>query len=219
MVEITVDGPVWTLHLGNGENRFTPDSLTSIDAALDEVERSPGAAALLTVGEGKFFSNGLDLDWLGAHPSERTTYIARVEGLFARLLAFPVPTVAAVNGHAFGAGAMLALAHDLRVMRVERGWFCLPEVDIRLVFSPGMQSLITSTLTPPAARRAMTTGHRYPGPEALSEGIVDATASLADLRSVAADMVRGLAGKDRETLAAIKEQLFAGTLDLLRRER
>ena len=51
----------------------------------------------------------------------------RVHRLFARVLAFPRITVAAINGHAFAGGGMLALAHDFRVMRSDRGYFCLPE--------------------------------------------------------------------------------------------
>jgi len=47
-----------------------------------------------------------------------------VHELFARLLTFGVPVVAALNGHAFGAGAMLALACDERTMRADRGWLC-----------------------------------------------------------------------------------------------
>jgi len=39
------------------------------------------------------------------------------------------------TGHAFAAGALLTLAHDYRVMRVGRGWFCLPEIKLKLVFS------------------------------------------------------------------------------------
>lgn len=219
MVSTTVAGPVWTLDLGDGENRFTPDSLSALDAALDELERSTEPAVLMTAGTGKFFSNGLDLDWLTAHPQDRTAYIAQVEHLFARVLTLPVPTVAAVNGHAFGAGAMLALAHDIRVMRTDRGYFCLPEVDLRMGFSPGMHSLITSTLAGPTARRAMTTGHRYPAQEAAAEGIVDAVAPLEEIRDVASALVRELAGKDRSTLGAIKGELFADTVKLLRRER
>ena len=64
----------------------------------------------------------------------------RVHELLARLLEIGVPTVAAIQGHAFAAGAMLALAHDERVMRADRGWSCLPEVDINIPFTPGMSA-------------------------------------------------------------------------------
>ena len=61
------DGDVFVLDIGDTENRFHPDWLAAVHAALDEVERAEGAHALVTTASGKFFSNGLDLDWLSAH--------------------------------------------------------------------------------------------------------------------------------------------------------
>ena len=80
------------------------------------------------------------------------------------MLTLPMPTAAALGGHSFGAAAMLALAHDFRVMRADRGYFCFPEVDIRIPFTPGMAALIQAKLTPQAAVSAMTTGRRFGGP-------------------------------------------------------
>ena len=104
-------GEVTVLRMLTGENRFNPDTLGAIEAALDELERSEQPGALVITGEGKFFSNGLDLEWMGsAPPGGAEDVLRRVHALFARLLVFPTATVAAVNGHAFAAGAMLALA-------------------------------------------------------------------------------------------------------------
>ncbi|MCG2942458.1 enoyl-CoA hydratase/isomerase family protein, partial [Escherichia coli] len=72
----------------------------------------------------------------------RDWYVGRIHELFSRVLTFSLPTAAAVNGHAFGGGAMLAMAHDYRVMRDDRGYFCFPEVDINIPFTPGMAALI-----------------------------------------------------------------------------
>src|SRR5699024_12687842 len=112
-----------TCDRGDDENRFPPEWLDSVHAALDELEATSGPAALITTGAGKFYSNGLDLDWLGENADQLDAYVGRVESLFARVLTLPVPTVAAVHGHAFGAGAMFAMAHDWRVMRDDRGYF------------------------------------------------------------------------------------------------
>jgi enoyl-CoA hydratase/carnithine racemase len=134
------------LTIGDDENRFSPDWLDAVGSLLDDAEAN--ARGLITVGDGKFYSNGLDLDWLIANGDRADWYVERVQALFARTLTFPLPTVAAVNGHAFGAGAMLAIAHDFRIMRVDRGYYCFPEVDINIPFTPGMAALIQAKLSP-----------------------------------------------------------------------
>lgn len=215
MVNISNNGPVWTLDLGEDENRFSPDWLKTVDAALDELEASTEPAALVTLGRGKFYSNGLDLDWLGQNFDQHEAYVEQVQALFARVLTLPVSTVAAVNGHAFGAGAMLAMAHDYRVMRADRGFFCFPEVDINIPFTLGMSALITSKLTPRAAFDAMATGRRYSGADAVAVGLVDAAFPLDELPEAAAGFVRDLADKDRGTLGVIKTRMFADVVTAL----
>lgn len=197
------------LNLGPDENRFSPDWLDTVDGLLDDVLTQ--AQALVTVGAGKFYSNGLDLDWLMSHGDRADWYVGRVQALFSRVLTFPLPTVAAVNGHAFGAGAMLAVAHDYRVMRSDRGYLCFPEVDIHIPFTPGMASLIQAKLAPQTAVTAMTTGHRYGGEAAVAAGLADRAATEHEVRSAAIDLMRPLVGKDSGTLGAIKATMFAAT--------
>lgn len=208
------DDDVYVLDLGGDENRFHPDWLTEVEAALDEVEQEP--APLVTTASGRFYSNGLDLDWLGQHGDQLQTYVARVHALLARVLAFPAPTVAALPGHTFAAGAMLALAHDFRVMRAERGFFCLPKVDINIPFTPGMAALIQSKLTPATAHEAMTTGRRFGGTAAATAGLVDEAVPEGEVRSAALARARALIGKNPQTLSAIKTQMYVGPLTALR---
>lgn len=213
-VTTTRHDTVTVLNLGDDENRFSPDWLDCVDAALDEIEAGE-PTALVTVANGKFYSNGLDLQWLSANGEKAQWYVDRVHGLFARVLTLPVPTIAAINGHAFGAGAMLALAHDFRVMRTDRGFFCLPEVDIRIPFTPGMAALVQAKTTPRTATAAMTTGRRFGGPDALAAGIVDATAEESALVTSAVGTVAPLVGKDPGTLGAIKSTMYATTIAAL----
>ncbi len=199
------------LHLGDDENRFSPEWLQRVHSTLDEV-----TDVLVTTGGGKFYSNGLDLEWLTANGDKAAEYVADVQELFARVLTLPVPTVAAINGHAFGAGAMLAMAHDFRVMRADRGYFCFPEADINIPFTPGMAALIQGKLTPAAAIASMTTGRRFGGAEALAAGLVDEIAAEGEVVKVASERVAELAGKDRGTLGAIKATMFAPAVAALR---
>jgi enoyl-CoA hydratase/carnithine racemase len=208
---------VFVLDLGDGENRFHPDWLAEVDAALDEVVKAEGPRALVTAATGKFFSNGLDLDWLFAHPEQHPEYVARVQDLLARTLSLPVFTVSAVQGHAFAAGAMLSLAHDVRVMRADRGFWCLPEADINIPFTPGMSALIQARLAPQTAHVAMTTGRRYGGHDALAAGIVDQAVAEDDVRSTAVELAAAQAAKGAHpTLGAIKTRMYGPVLDLLK---
>jgi enoyl-CoA hydratase/carnithine racemase len=213
-ISLTYDEKIAILDLGDDENRFSPSFLDDIDAHLDEIVAG-GAHGLVTTAAGKFYTNGLDLDWLTGHADQHQWYLGRVHGLLARVLTLPIPTAAAVVGHAFGAGAMLALAHDFRVMRADRGFFCLPEVDINIAFSPGMAALIQAKLSPHAAVASMTTGRRFGGDDAAGIGIVDATAGEGAVTAAAVDLLRPLGGKNQQTLGAIKQTMFTQAVNAL----
>jgi enoyl-CoA hydratase/carnithine racemase len=215
MIDIRREGDVHVLRLDDGENRFSPGLLDELSAALDELTNAPGPKALVTTGTGKFYSNGLDLDWIGRHADQWGPYLDRVHALFARLLTLPMPTVAAVNGHAFAAGAMLSLAHDYRVMRADRGYFCLPEVDLGLSFTPGMSALIQSRLAPATAHEAMVTGRRYGGEDAVAAGIVHRTAPEPEVISAAIALAAPLAAKDGGTIAKIRTGMYEPALKVL----
>ena len=100
-------------------------------------------------------------------------------------------------------------------MRVDRGFFCLPEVDIGLPFTPGMSALIQAKLTPEVAHEAMTTGRRYGGADALAAGVVDLAVPEAEVRSQAVDRARAIGGKDAPTLRQIKAHMYATAAALL----
>ncbi|MFF0598787.1 enoyl-CoA hydratase-related protein [Streptomyces antibioticus] len=206
---------VFVLDLGNDENRFHPDWISSVDTALDVVEREPGPRALVTAGTGRFYSNGLDVDWLLAHPDRQRDYVADVQALFARMLSLPLITVAAVQGHAFAAGAMFSLTHDFRVMRSDRGYWCLPEADIGIPFTPGLSALVQARLTPQTAHRAMVTAHRYGGSDAVTAGIVDHAVAEDQVGTTAVAIARSHAGRSGRTLGTIKARAYSSVLSTL----
>ncbi|GBE63554.1 enoyl-CoA hydratase [Mycobacterium sp. MFM001] len=213
-ISLRYEDKIAVLDLGDDENRFSPGFLDEMDSRLDEIVTG-GAQGLVTTASGKFYTNGLDLDWLGAHGEQTQWYVGRVQGMLARMLTLPIPTAAAVVGHAFGAGAMLAVAHDFRVMRADRGYFCFPEVDIRIPFTDGMAALIQAKLTPQSAVASMTTGRRFGGTDAQAHGLVDATASEGAVTEAALELLRPLGGKDAGTLGAIKQTMFGPAVQAL----
>ena len=206
---------VFVLTMDDGENRINQGWLDAMNEALDEVDAGTDPAALVTAGEGKFFSNGLDLEWIMGSGIDMPAFVADVERLFARVVAAPYITVAACNGHTFAAGAMLALCHDFRVMRSDRGFFCLPEVDIKIPFTPGMNSLIMSRMPTTAAHQAMVTGSRFGGDQAAAMHIVHHAVAADDVLPTAISVAKEHGGKDRNTLRTIKERMYGETIRLL----
>lgn len=216
MPNLTRDGDVFVLDLGADENRFNPTWVAGVNAALDEVEAAEGPRALVTTASGKFWSNGLDLAWIGEHAEEAQAFIDDVHELFARTLLLGVPTVAAIQGHCFAAGAMLAQAHDVRLMRSDRGFWCTPEVDIFIPFTEGMTALLMARLPRTTAHEAMAFGLRYGGSDAQAAGIVQAACSEAELLPTAIERAAALAGKDARTLGRIKERMYGDVAAALR---
>lgn len=219
-MKLTRDGEVFVLTMDDGENRMHPDFLAEMNAALDQVEKSDPPAALVTTGEGKFYSNGLDIAGLTALGAEGARgFLADLDRLFARVLSFPLATVAAINGHAFAAGGMFALAQDFRFMRADRGFFCLPEIDMAMgtPLEPGMYAVIGARLPKIVFHEVLITGRRYGGVDCAARGIVTEALAQEQVLPRAVELARSLAGKDRTTLAALKRGLFGDALAVLER--
>jgi Delta3-Delta2-enoyl-CoA isomerase len=212
MIEVEQLGSVYVLHWHDDENRFNRTSLDAFNAALDQIEQAEGPCALVTTGEGKFYSNGLDLDWMMTAGDSSNGFVDEVHRLLGRILTFPAVTVAAINGHAFAAGAMFAAAHDFRVMREDRGYWCLPEVDLGLPLTPSMSAVITAKLPRESAHEAIITGQRYDAVEAQMAGIVNLTSAETDLLADAVDLATDFAEKNRGVIARHKHLLYADVL-------
>ena len=135
--------------------------------------------------------------------------------MLGRIFAFPIPTVAALNGHAFAGGGMLALAHDFRIMRVDRGYFCLNEIDLRMPLAPGMAALVTARLQGQVLRDVVLAGTRFGGPDCVARGIAEEAVALPDLLPRAIERARALAGKDRTTYGTLKRNIYGTTIDVM----
>lgn len=208
MIELETQGDVRILHLREGENRFNRRSVDAVHGFLDEVEAVDGPVALVTVGEGKFFSNGLDLDWMGADGAGDPGFLDDVHRMLSRVLRLDLVTVAAVNGHAFAGGAMLAVAHDYKVMRIDRGFWCIPEVDLGLPLTPQMYDVLQAHVPRHTLADAALSGRRYGGQDALDAGIVDEVASEDRVLARAVELAAALAGKNRDIIRAHKALLY-----------
>ena len=217
MIDLTREGSVFVLRLQDGENRFGSSVIDGWNDALDEVAKADGAKALVTTGTGKFYSNGLDLEYMQTEAAGGAdVYLSRVLAIMERVLFFPAYTVAAINGHAFGAGAQTALAHDARIMRTERGYFCMPEVDLKIPLHPGMTSIIKARLPHQTAHELIVTGTRYGGEAAADRRIVDEALPENDVLPRAIEIAESFAAKADPIMSTLKRGMYESTGRALR---
>ena len=204
------DGPVTVLTMTTGENKISRDTLDAWNAALDALDVRTGPHALVVAGEGKYWSTGLDLDSVGRMSvTEREGLLADLDLLLVRILTARYVTVAALNGHTYAAGALLALACDYRVMRIDQGYFCLPSVDIGIPFSTGMTALITSKIPQPAAHDLVVSCRTIGAREALATGVIHHGVEADNVMPVATELAHAYADKDPETLGVVKRRMYA----------
>ncbi|MFM7069561.1 MAG: enoyl-CoA hydratase/isomerase family protein, partial [Actinomycetes bacterium] len=110
----------------------------------------------------------------------------------------------------FAAGAMLAACFDVRVMRTDRGFWCLPEVDLGLPLTAPMFAAVTARLPIHVAAEAMNSGRRYTAEEARLAGLVEHAVAEHEVVERAIQLAAPVASKDRSVIAAHKRMLFSG---------
>lgn len=203
-ISVTHEGSVALLKWNEGENRINLDSLGRINEILDELESIEGPLSLVLTGAGKFFCNGLDLERFGDKREEFVETLHVLEQTIGRLLLFPAYTVAAINGHVFAGGALISCAFDYRVMREDRGYWCMNEAEIGLALDERLWSILANRLPRSTAIVAATTARRFSGPDALRFGIVEAVAGEDAVLSHAIGVAESMATLDRPTLAVHK---------------
>ena len=206
-ISLRDEGPVALITWNDGENRVNLDSLARLNELFDEIEGRSGPLAVVLTGSGKFFSNGLDLDRFLSNAEEMGRTFTELQRTVGRMFVLPAYTVAAVNGHAFAAGAAISLGLDYRVMREDRGYWCMNEVEIGLPLDEELFSILRHRLPFATATHAALTAERYGGPAAVAAGIVEETASEADVLVQALAIAERYAKLDRRVLA--KHKVFA----------
>ena len=152
IVEWKEDGTVALLTMNNGENKHNPDFTKAMLNAFDEIEKDESVfCVVITSSDKKNWSLGIDLEWAATVMDPKENYkmkkfMYQLNELFKRILLFPMPVIAAINGHAFGDGAILACSCDFRYMKADRGYFCFPEIDISIPHLPGMMAIVKKAM-------------------------------------------------------------------------
>lgn len=211
-LKLEKQGDVFIVTMDDGAtaNTFTEDVLREHMVVCDEIEKSAGSksAVILTSSDPKFWTNGINLEWLMQQGSD---YIPKfkdiIDEMLIRWARLPLPTVACINGHAFGGGAILACGFDFRFMRQDKGFFCFPEIDVNIPFTDSMHDIIDCLPDKQALWELALTGKRIGGEEAKQKGVVTDCFSEQDLFPKVMELAQFLASKNRATYASIKQGL------------
>ncbi|KAF8656871.1 hypothetical protein AX16_002417 [Volvariella volvacea WC 439] len=233
---------LWLIELHNGQDsRLTVDLVDhGLKPALDAVEqhwrenwraarlakdKSGGKGALIIVGkrdQDKFFSNGLDFPNVVANPN---FFPVTFNPLLSRLLTFPIPTIAAINGHCFAGGFMFSLACDYRVMTdgsKRNAWVCMNEVHFGAVWPLSFAAILRAKVGDARLHRKIALeGHKFTPSEAQAAGIVDQLVN-GDTGAVllAAEKVAGSVAQNAQSgvWGLIKRDLYRDTLETIHKD-
>ncbi|KAH6799239.1 CoA isomerase 1 [Perilla frutescens var. frutescens] len=180
-------GDVFILTItGGNEHRLNPELIDSIRAALARAKsESTRSTALITTAQGKFFSNGYDLSWALSDPDparlRSKTMSKKLRLLVEELISLPMPTIAAVTGHASAAGFILALSHDYLLMRKDRGYLYMSELDINYDIPRWFVQVVKNKIGSPKIWRTLVlTAAKITAAVGVDWGIVDSAHGSAE---------------------------------------
>lgn len=165
--------------MNNGNNRQNLVFARTMNEIFDRIlEDEEIFSMILTSSDEKNFSQGIDVEWLGSCFAEKDfssikTFMLEMNRVFKRLLTMPVPVIAAINGHAFGNGAIISCACDFRFMKADRGFFCFPEVDLGIPFLPGMIAFVRKAIPEYMFNRMKLSGDRITADELLENHVIE----------------------------------------------
>lgn len=213
---------VAVLTMQTAENRHNPQFISEFHQHLDAIEKHQKTGAIvLTSSSDKNWSLGIDLGWM-SHPDNTAKnneqFMNDVTGLFKRLLQFPVPVIAAMNGHVFGNGSVLACACDFRFMKSDKGFFCFPEVDVFVPFFPSMFPLINKSIPQTFFNRLAMTGERVGAQQLLENKVVEAVFDDEQALQVGVMEFAGQLKKNRWIYGQNKSLMNKGITDVMEQD-
>ncbi|MGY0231135.1 enoyl-CoA hydratase/isomerase family protein [Longispora urticae] len=182
LIDEREDRLVVTLDRPEKRNAIDAELVEELHAVCTRLERDP-KLLLLTGGADGIFAGGADI----AQLRERTKLDALAainQGLFARILKLPLPTIAAVDGPALGGGAELAYACDLRIC-TDRAFFGQPEARLGILAGAGATYRLPRLIGEGLAKELLFTGRRMPAEEALRAGLVSRVVTPDELLATA----------------------------------
>ena len=215
---------VGIITMNAGENRQNPDYIRAIVAAFDEIEKDGEiSSVIITSSDRKNWSLGIDLKWIAQAMAEKDfpairEFMYGMNRVYRRVLLYPLPVIAAINGHAFAAGAILACACDFRFMKSDRGFFCFPEIDISIPFLPGMLAIVGKAIPYDKLEELVLTGKRTVAAELEAHHIIVKTCENEEALMQEAMTFAKTFNKKRPIFAEMKKRLHRRIIDTMEKE-
>jgi len=222
-LDLKLEDKVAVLSMDEDDNKLNLDMCNSFLAMLDKIEEQTDALTLVVrSGHEKIWSNGFDTDWVSERLQAGDREIVKkflLKGieLRKRILTYPMITIAAINGHVFGGGAVLSCCFDFRFMRSDRGFFCIPAVDRGYPLVPGTAALLKKAMPTYLLEEVILTGKRYTGTECAGNHLVVATYPNGELMDKVMAFAKGL-NKGRGVVGEMKRVLHANIIKLMEKD-
>jgi enoyl-CoA hydratase len=213
VLRIDRTGRVAVLTLARPErlNAIGTPTVEALAAALIDLGADDEVGALVVTGEGKAFSAGADIAEFSAfqRPAEFAAFIHRFTDTYAELQRLAKPSVAAINGVAFGGGFELALACDLRIA-ASGARLGVPEIKLGLLPGAGGTARLTRMLPPAVAKQLLLTGEPLTATDAHRLGLVNEVVPDGGALDRGVQLASGLAALPAQALAAAKRLVDEG---------
>lgn len=217
MIDVTHRGDTAILTMVHGKaNAFDLELSEALTNAFDDCGRSRARAVVITAC-GSIFSAGVDLlRVMSGGASYLDVFLPAVSRTFETVFTFPKPVVAAVNGHAFAGGCILACAADSRLMARGPGRIGVPELLVGVPFPTVPLEIIRHVVAPQHLQSLVYSGDTFLADAALDRGLVDVVVDADRLLDAAIDAAEKLAALPPAAFAMTKNQLREPALARMR---
>ncbi len=219
-IDLELYDKVALVTMGEGDNKLNIGMVASLLEMLEKIEKETDALTLVVrSGHSHIWTNGFDIDWILAslEKGERAVvkqFLVMDLELRRRLLTYPLITIAALNGHTFGGGAVFSCCFDFRFMRSDRGFFCIPVIDRQYPILPGTRELLRSVFHPDVVKDLILTGRRLTGLECVSSHVVSAAFGNEEMMDRVMSFAGGL-NKSRSIVGEMKKVLNGPVVELI----
>jgi enoyl-CoA hydratase/carnithine racemase len=215
---------VGVITMNNGENRHNPDFVRAILTAFDEIEGDPGiSSVIIASSDPKNWSQGIDLAWMMDAMAKNDLqgirdFMYGLNRIFKRILLYPMPVIAAINGHAFGDGTIMACACDFRFMKADRGFFCFPEIDINIPFLPGMLAIVRKAIPYYKLEELVLSGKRTGAAELEAHHVIVKACDNEEVLMREAMAFAKNFNKKRPIFGEMKKRLYGSIIEIMEKE-